>query len=217
MFDPTKNLDFSLSVFVRMLYSCLVDADFLDTEAFMKNENTGRVAGETMQILEEKLEQYIEPWLSNTELESINGRRTEILAHCMEMGKREKGIYRLTVPTGGGKTIASLAFALRHAVKHQMDRIIYVIPYTSIIEQNAQVFREILGAENVLENHCNVEYKDSEEFYPMQLASENWDKPVVVTTNVQFFESLFGNKSSKCRKIHNIANSVVIRVVRMKI
>lgn len=210
VFDPTKNLDFSLSVFVRMLYSCLVDADFLDTEAFMKNENTGRVAGETMQILEEKLEQYIEPWLSNTELESINGRRTEILAHCMEMGKREKGIYRLTVPTGGGKTIASLAFALRHAVKHQMDRIIYVIPYTSIIEQNAQVFREILGAENVLENHCNVEYKDSEEFYPMQLASENWDKPVVVTTNVQFFESLFGNKSSKCRKIHNIANSVVI-------
>ena len=124
VFDPTKNLDFSLSVFVRMLYSCLVDADFLDTEAFMKNENTGRVAGETMQILEEKLEQYIEPWLSNTELESINGRRTEILAHCMEMGKREKGIYRLTVPTGGGKTIASLAFALRHAVKHQMDRII---------------------------------------------------------------------------------------------
>lgn len=103
-------------------------------------------------------------------MESINGRRTEILAHCMEMGKREKGIYRLTVPTGGGKTIASLAFALRHAVKHQMDRIIYVIPYTSIIEQNAQVFREILGAENVLENHCNVEYKDSEEFYPMQLA-----------------------------------------------
>ena len=85
-----------------------------------------------------------------------------------------------------------------------------MIPYTSIIEQNAQVFREILGAENVLENHCNVEYKDSEEFYPMQLASENWDKPVVVTTNVQFFESLFGNKSSKCRKIHNIANSVVI-------
>ena len=128
----------------------------------------------------------------------------------MKMGERDKGIYRLTVPTGGGKTIASLAFAIRHALKHQMDRIIYVIPYTSIIEQNAQVFREILGAENVLENHCNVEYKDSEEFYPIQLASENWDKPIVVTTNVQFFESLFGNKSSKCRKIHNIANSVVI-------
>ena len=210
VFDPTKNLDFSLSVFVRMLYSCLVDADFLDTESFMKNENTGRVSGEMMEVLEKKLEKHIASWLSNNELESINGRRTEILRHCIEMGKQEKGIYRLTVPTGGGKTIASLAFALRHAVKHQMDRIIYVIPYTSIIEQNAQVFREILGAENILENHCNVEYKDSEEFYPMQLASENWDKPIVVTTNVQFFESLFGNKSSKCRKIHNIANSVVI-------
>ena len=210
VFDSTKNLDFSLSVFVRMLYSCLVDADFLDTESFMKNENTGRVSGETMEVLEKKLEQHIASWLSNNEQESINGRRTEILRHCIEMGKQEKGIYRLTVPTGGGKTIASLAFALRHAVKHQMDRIIYVIPYTSIIEQNAQVFREILGTGNVLENHCNVEYKDSEEFYPMQLASENWDKPVVVTTNVQFFESLFGNKSSKCRKIHNIANSVVI-------
>ena len=209
-FDPAKNMDFSVSVFVRMLYSCLVDADFLDTESFMKNGNTGRVSGETMQVLEEKLEQHIASWLSNNEPESINGRRTEILRHCIKMGKQEKGIYRLTVPTGGGKTIASLAFALRHAVKHQMDRIIYVIPYTSIIEQNAQVFREILGVENVLENHCNVEYKDSEEFYPMQLASENWDKPVVVTTNVQFFESLFGNKSSKCRKIHNIANSVVI-------
>lgn len=210
VFDSEKNLDFSLSVFVRMLYSCLVDADFLDTESFMKNENTGRVSGETMEVLEKKLEQHIASWLSNNELESINGRRTEILRHCIEMGKREKGIYRLTVPTGGGKTIASLAFALRHAVKHHMDRIIYVIPYTSIIEQNAQVFREILGTGNVLENHCNVEYKDSEEFYPIQLASENWDKPVVVTTNVQFFESLFGNKPSKCRKIHNIANSVVI-------
>lgn len=101
VFDPTKNLDFALSVFVRMLYSCLVDADFLDTEFFIKNENTGRVSGETMQILEKKLEQHVAPWLSNTELESINGRRTEILAHCMEMGKQKRGIYRLTVPTGG--------------------------------------------------------------------------------------------------------------------
>ena len=122
----------------------------------------------------------------------------------------ERGLFRLTVPTGGGKTISSLAFALRHAVKHGMDRVIYVIPYTSIIEQNAQVFREILGEENVLENHYNVDYESSEEFKPMQLASENWDKPIVVTTNVQFFESLFSNKSSKCRKIHNIANSVII-------
>ena len=126
------------------------------------------------------------------------------------MGESEKGLFRLTVPTGGGKTIASLAFALRHAVKNKMDRVIYVIPYTSIIEQNAKVFQDILGKENVLEDHSNVDYKSSEELMTMQLAAENWDKPVVVTTNVQFFESLFANKTSKCRKLHNIANSVII-------
>ena len=158
----------------------------------------------------EKLEKHIARWLENKEIESVNGRRTEILRACLDAGEKEKGLFRLTVPTGGGKTIASLAFALRHAVKHHMDRIIYVIPYTSIIEQNAGVFREILGDQNVLENHCNVDYESTEELKPMQLASENWDKPVIVTTNVQFFESLFANKSSKCRKLHNMANSVII-------
>ena len=193
-----------------MLYSCLVDADFLDTELFMKNGDTGRNSGESMEILQNRLKNHISEWLKNTDEDTINGRRTEILNNCIREGKQKEGIFRLTVPTGGGKTVASLAFALEHAVKNHKDRIIYVIPYTSIIEQNAQVFREILGEENVLENHCNVDYESSEEFKPMQLASENWDKPVVVTTNVQFFESLFANKSSKCRKIHNIANSVII-------
>ncbi len=205
--------DFSLSVFIRMIYSCLVDADFLDTEAFMKDGKSGRVSGEKMEILLKKLEHYVSGWMKNEDLDTVNGHRTEILKHCLELGAENKGLFRLTVPTGGGKTVASLAFALRHAVRHQMDRIIYVIPYTSIIEQNAKVFREILGNENVLENHCNVSFEnseDSEEFEPMRLAAENWDKPVIVTTNVQFFESLFANKSSKCRKLHNIANSVVI-------
>lgn len=205
-----KNLDFSLSTFIRMLYSCLVDADFLDTEFFMKNGQTERMAGQPMDVLLKKLENYISEWLLNQDIDSVNGRRTEILKHCLEEGSRKKGIFRLTVPTGGGKTIASFAFALKHAVANKMDRVIYVIPYTSIIEQNAQVFREIVGFDNVLENHCNVDYDGSEEFRPMQLASENWDKPIVVTTNVQFFESLFSNKSSKCRKIHNIANSVIV-------
>lgn len=209
-FSKDKNMDFALSLFIRMLYSCLVDADFLDTEFFMKNGETKRDSGETINCLLDRLNKHIEPWLKNTDVNTINGRRTEILKYCIEQSNQEKGLFRLTVPTGGGKTIASLAFALNHAVKHNMDRIIYVIPYTSIIEQNAQVFREILGSENVLENHCNVEYKESEEFHPMQLAAENWDKSVVVTTNVQFFESLFSNKSSRCRKIHNIANSVII-------
>ena len=209
--DKTKNPHFSMSIFMRMLYSCLVDADFLDTENFMKKSDIDRRSGESMEILLSKLSEKISTWLENTDIDSINGRRSQILKSCMEKGeKSEKGLFYLTVPTGGGKTIASLAFALKHAVRHGMERIIYVIPYTSIIEQNAQVFREILGEDNVLENHCNVDYGDSEELKPMQLASENWDKPVIVTTNVQFFESLFGNKSSKCRKNHNIANSVVI-------
>lgn len=211
-FDPknSPDPDFSLSVFIRMLYSCLVDADFLDTEYFMKEGRTQRETGEEPSVLLEKLKKHVAGWLLNEDTETVNGRRTEILRHCFECGHKERGIFQLTVPTGGGKTIASLAFALQHAVENQMDRVIYVIPYTSIIEQNAEVFRKILGEKNVLENHYNVDYESTEELKPMQLASENWDKPVVVTTNVQFFESLFANKSSKCRKLHNIANSVII-------
>lgn len=206
----TMNPDFSLSVFIRMIYSCLVDADFLDTEMFMNGGIAERDSGESVKILFEKLQNHISGWLQNQDVDTVNGRRTEILKHCLEKGSSDRGLFSLTVPTGGGKTIASLAFALRHAVENQMDRVIYVIPYTSIIEQNAKVFREILGDENVLENHCNVDYECSDELRPMQLAAENWNKPVIVTTNVQFFESLFSNKSSKCRKLHNIANSVII-------
>ena len=208
--DSEKDPHFALSVFIRMLYSCLVDADFLDTERFMSNGMIQRDSGECMEVLLDKLKDRISKWLVNRDDTTVNGRRSEILRNCLEQGKTPKGLFQLTVPTGGGKTVASLAFALRHAVEHHMDRVIYVIPYTSIIEQNAQVFREILGNENVLENHSNVDYESSEEFKPMQLAAENWDKPVVVTTNVQFFESLYANKSSKCRKLHNIVNSVII-------
>lgn len=211
-FQPVKseNIDFFFSMFIRMLYSCLVDADYLDTESFMNRKERVREQGETIAVLCDRLEKHISDWLKQEDLSTVNGRRTEILKHCMKMGEANKGLFRLTVPTGGGKTIASLAFALKHAEKHHMDRVIYVIPYTSIIEQNAKVFRDILGDENVLESHCNVDYESVDELRPMHLASENWDKPIVVTTNVQFFESLFANKSSKCRKLHNIANSVII-------
>ena len=208
--DPEKDPHFAVSVFIRMLYSCLVDADFLDTERFMSNGTVQRDSGECMEVLLDKLKDRISKWLVNRDDTTVNGRRSEILRNCLEQGKAPKGLFQLTVPTGGGKTVASLAFALQHAVEHHMDRVIYVIPYTSIIEQNAQVFREILGNENVLENHSNVDYEISEDFKPMQLAAENWDKPVVVTTNVQFFESLYANKPSKCRKLHNIVNSVII-------
>lgn len=204
--DPT----FTMSFLIRMLYSCLVDADYLDTEAFMKDGGAGRMTGEGIPALLEKLNCHIANWLVNEETDTINGRRTEILKSCIEKGRAQKGLFRLTVPTGGGKTVASLAFALNHGAAHGMKRVIYVIPYTSIIEQNAKVFRDILGDENVLEHHSGIDFESSDELKLKQLAAENWDLPVVVTTNVQFFESLFSNKSSKCRKLHNIANSVII-------
>ena len=204
---------FGLSFFIRMLFSCLVDGDYLDTEQFMLGQDAGRGDYDCMDVLLRRLESHVESWLSNDDLTSVNGRRTAILKACLQAGRRRQGLYQLTVPTGGGKTVSSLGFALRHAAEHGLERIIYVIPYTSIIEQNAQVFKEILGKKNVLENHCNVTYEDKEsgkELKMEQLAAENWDKPVVVTTNVRFFESLYACRSSECRKLHNIANSVII-------
>lgn len=199
--------------FTRMLYSCLVDADFLDTETFMAGTEQERGGGDPMAMLEDKLQAYISGWFPpKTEL---NRERCEILEHCIEQGARQDpGLFTLTIPTGGGKTVASLAFALRHARTHGLRRIIYVIPYTSIIEQNAQVFREILGDENVLEHHSGVLFDIEDEARPenarLARATENWDMPVVVTTAVQFFESLFACRSSQCRKLHNLAKSVII-------
>lgn len=206
---------FSLSFFIRMLFSCLVDADYLDTERFMSDGKVVREGFDTMERLFELLYQgKVKQWLENTDENTVNGRRSRILKACLEMGQEKQGVYQLTVPTGGGKTISSLAFALRHAVEHHLDRVIYVIPYNSIIEQNAAVFRDILGEKNVLEDHCNVTYEDSddesEEVRRLKLASENWACPLVVTTSMQFFESLFSHKTSKCRKIHNMAKSVII-------
>lgn len=207
---PVKS-NLQASFWIRMLYSCLVDADFLDTEVFMDGDR-GRGGYDDMGTLLARLEAYIAPWRNpKTEL---NRLRCEILNTCMEAGSKPKGVYTLTVPTGGGKTVASLAFALRHAAAHGMQRVIYVIPYTSIIEQNAQVFRDILGEGNVLEHHTNISFDLSDGAPPEEvrraLATENWDMPVVVTTAVQLFESLYANRSSKCRKLHNLANSVII-------
>ena len=199
------------SFWTRMLYSCLVDADFLDTEQFMNGER-GRGGYDDIPTLLARLQAYIEPWQQpKTEL---NRLRCEILNTCLNTGSKPKGIYTLTVPTGGGKTVASLAFALRHAAEHGMQRVIYVIPYTSIIDQNAQVFRDILGSGNVLEHHSGVQFDLSDgaptEDVRKALAAENWDMPVVVTTAVQLFESMYAARSSRCRKLHNLANSIVI-------
>lgn len=201
---------FALSFWVRMLYSCLVDADYLDTEAFMNQ--TIRPQYDSLPELLRRLNNYIAPWFPASN--SLNEFRCQILEHCLSAASNPRGLFSLTVPTGGGKTVSSLAFALKHAVENGMDRVIYVIPYTSIIEQNARVFREILGENNVIEHHSGAQYDgddDSSDSKTRQrLASENWDAPVIVTTAVQFFESLYSNLPSKCRKLHNIANSVVI-------
>lgn len=197
--------------FIRMLYSCLVDADYIDTETFI-NGDAGRGRHEQLPTLCNKLANYISKWKNPTR--EIDVLRQRILNSCIKNSGNPRGMFTLTVPTGGGKTVASMAFALNHAVANSMKRIIYVIPYTSIIEQNAKVFRDILGQENVVEHHSSVSYELSENAdepgYRNALATENWDAPVIVTTAVQFFESLYANRSSKCRKLHNIANSVII-------
>lgn len=199
--------------FTRMLYSCLVDADFLDTEEFMAGSPVPRGGGDNVEELERRLKAYISNRFHPDS--KLNEQRCAILSHCLEQGEAQKpGLFTLTVPTGGGKTAASLAFALRHAKAHGFRRVVYVIPYTSIIEQNAQVFRDILGEKNVLEHHSGILYDIDQEANPerirMAKATENWDKPVIVTTAVQFFESLFANRSSKCRKLHNLSQSVII-------
>lgn len=205
----TGKRGFSASFFIRMLFSCLVDADFLDTEAFEHNRPVRGGIGESIPALCAKLERYVERFRNPSG--DLNRRRCEILETCLRKSAGPRGLYTLTVPTGGGKTVSSLAFALRHAAERGMERVIYAIPYTSIIEQNAAVFREILGDKNVLEHYSSYEYDDrDEEMDPKRLATENWDAPVVVTTNVQFFESLFANRTSRCRKLHNIAKSVII-------
>jgi CRISPR-associated endonuclease/helicase Cas3 len=208
---------FSLAFFIRMLYSCLVDADFLDTEEFCQPER-GAARGKHPPLVPmlQKLDQYLQQMLATVPDTPINRERAAILDQCREKASLPPGLFTLTVPTGGGKTLSSLSFALGHAVRHGLERVIYVIPFTSIIEQNARVFREAVGEEGVLEHHSNFQYPDQEDedwvtpAAKLRLAAENWDAPLVVTTNVQFFESLFANRSARCRKLHNIARSVVI-------
>ena len=200
---------FSIAFFIRMIYSCLVDADFLDTEQFMSNGKITRAKKHDFDLLLNSLIKECDKFKKNTKINII---RNIILSQCVQQAKQKRGIFTLTVPTGGGKTLSSLSFAINHLIENKMDRIIYVIPYTSIIEQNAKIFKEILGKENVLEHHSNFDFSDSEDSINnyLKLSSENWDIPIIVTTNVQFFESLFANKPSRCRKLHNIANSVII-------
>lgn len=183
--DP-KRMGFQLSFFIRMLYSCLTDADFLDTEHFIDPvKSSWRRGYPQFSVMDQELELHMNRLSKKSSPSFINEQRTSILRHCVEAANSKPGLYSLTVPTGGGKTLASLSFALKHAIIHDLQRVIYVIPYTSIIEQNAEVFRQILGQNAVLEHHSNFE--PAEEDYRSRLASENWDAPVIVTTNVRIY------------------------------
>lgn len=207
---------FTLAFFTRMLYSCLVDADYLDTEAFMQGPQP-RGAEEELHALLLKMRARADAWLNVPSAGFLNEKRNGVLRACLSAGQAlPRGSYTLTVPTGGGKTFASLAFALEHAAQNGMARVIYVIPYTSIIDQTVEKFGEILGPENVLAHYAGADYQLREKGelspadYRRALAAENWGVPIVVTTAVQFFESLFAVRSSQCRKLHNIANSVIV-------
>lgn len=196
---------------LRMAYSCLVDADFLDTEAFMNPERASlRQAYPDVDTLCIAYDAYMAQQFTDTST-AVNRLRAEIRQTCLDRAADAPGLFSLTVPTGGGKTLASLGFALHHAQRHRLKRVIYVIPYTSIIEQTADVFRKVfagIAPMPVIEHHSNLEV--DHETPQSRIACENWDAPIVVTTNVQFFESLYAAKSSRCRKLHNIAESVVI-------
>lgn len=200
--------NYAVAFWTRMLYSCLVDADYLDTERFMTG-NTAQEHYDTLSILLARLMQFITQW--EKPASEVNNRRNFVLRNCIMCGNTgPRGLYTLTVPTGGGKTVSSLAFALCHAVAHGLDRILYVIPYTSIIEQTVHVFSEILGEDNVRAHYAAVEgLADTANPYFARVA-DNWDAPVVVTTAVQFFESLYANRPAQCRKLHNLANAVIV-------
>jgi len=209
-----------LHLWVRMLFSCLVDADFLDTEKYMDEKVRGDYL--TLEELKERFDNYMRDKKSDSEL---NKKRNEILEQCKNKASFPSGFFSLNVPTGGGKTLSSMAFALNHALKNDKKRIIMAIPYTSIIEQTAKVFKYgtdndeeikerkktgklLFGEDQVVEHHSNLDPEN--ESSKNRLASENWDAPIIVTTNVQLFESLFANRTSACRKLHNIANSIII-------
>lgn len=214
-----------MHLWVRMMFSCLVDADFLDTESFMTPGNFSlRNAYLSLSDLKVRFDSFMAQKRADT---PINRSRDRILQECRKKAALPSGFFSLNVPTGGGKTLSSMAFALEHAVRPggEKRRIIMAIPYTSIIEQTAKVFKYgtddnaeivrrimnndvLFGEDQVLEHHSNI--NSDKEDIRSRLASENWDAPIIVTTNVQLFESLFASRTSSSRKLHNLANSIII-------
>jgi CRISPR-associated endonuclease/helicase Cas3 len=203
-------------LFIRMVFSALVDADYLNTEKhFNEKQYILRQDQERIEYLWSRFDENQKQFMSAVHTETVVNRiRKEVYELCDRAALGKPGIYRMTVPTGGGKTRSGLAFALRHAAENQMDRVIVTIPFTSIIDQTAKEYRKILGADVVLEHHSqvNVPANENQDIaqISLRLASENWDAPLIVTTTVQLFESLFSNKPGKVRKLHNLSRSVIV-------
>ena len=201
--------------FIRMLFSALVDADFLDTEAHFNPDNKAK-RGSFPSLSDLWLSfEHDQNKITGKSDDQLNIIRNDVYLDCVKAAELDPGFFRLTVPTGGGKTRSGIAFGMKHAIHCGLDRVIVAIPYTSIIEQTADVYSDIFGKEAVLEHHSAVTCDDKMDKVDdgtswARLASQNWDAPIIVTTTVQLFESLFSSKTSKCRKLHNIANSVII-------
>ena len=203
--------EFGMSMLIKFVYSCLVDADRLDAylhENGLKYQDYEREPPDWGGLLS-KLHLHLDKISKNGVYEKMSAYRNKISADCEISGSRERGVYKLEVPTGGGKTLASLRFALAHASKHEMDRIIYVIPYLSILSQTADAIKNAMdgGDELVLEHHSGF-LPDEPQYYKLQIG--RWDMPIILTTQVQFLESIFSAKGSDLRKLHSMANSVLI-------
>jgi len=218
--DHRDTAMFKYGLLVRFLFSCLIDADRLNTADFEYPQNTGiRNYGKycSWDFLVERLDNKLREFENKRDKNEVDVIRSEVSQQCLNFAIKPKGIYQLTVPTGGGKTLASLRFALNHAKHHDMDRIFYIIPFTSIIDQNADEVRKILEDKNaqgkyldnvVLEHHSNL--TPEEETQRQGLLSENWDAPIVFTTMVQFLETLFAGGTRSARRLHQLANSIII-------
>ncbi len=205
-----------VAFFLRMLHSALVDADCLDTERHFDPERSSLREGSLpLEPLWGRLSRAVDELISDSPGTAVNLVRAKVYGTCIDAASRKPGFFSLTVPTGGGKTLSGMAFALRHAIEHGLRRVVVAIPFTTIIEQNADVYRRLFGEGAVLEHHSSAgsgadRYDEGPEERWRRLAAQNWDAPIVVTTNVQFFESLFASRNGRIRKLHNLAKSVVI-------